>query len=74
MSSLTESDISQNSDSTSYISFPEIDDNLQNSCQSLCDQERSWDYQSNPSSYYLTSDFLLQEGASHFQSENTLLQ
>ena len=32
MSSLTESDISQNHDSISYISFSEIDDNLQHSC------------------------------------------
>ena len=37
ISSSTERDMSQNSDSSSYISFSEVDDNLQQSCQSLCD-------------------------------------
>ena len=36
--SSTERDMSQNSDSTSYISFFEVDNNLQQSCQYLCDQ------------------------------------
>ena len=45
ISSSTERDMSQNSDSTNYISFPEVDDNLQQSCQYLCDQEGSWDSQ-----------------------------
>ena len=41
ISSSTEKDMSQNSDSTSYISFLEVDDNLQHCCQSLSDQEGS---------------------------------
>jgi len=67
---LTEVDIDQSSDSTSYVSLPEIDDDLQHSCLSLSDQERGWDCQSDPSSYYSTSEFLLQEEASPSQSEN----
>ena len=63
---LTESDTRQNLDSTSYISFPEIDDSLKHSCQSLCDQEGTWDCQFNFSSYHSTSEFFLQEEASHF--------
>ena len=74
ISSLTERDTSQNYDSTNYISFLQIDDNLQQTCQSLCDQEGSWDCQSDPSSYYSSSEILLQEEASHFQPENTILQ
>ena len=66
--------MSQNSDSTSYISFPKVDDNLQQSCQSLCDQEGSWDGQSNPSSYYSTSEVLFQDEAAYSQSENSFLQ
>ena len=74
LSSLTEVDIDQSSDSTSYISLPEIDDDLQHSCHSLCDQEKGWDYQSDPSLYYSTSKFLLQEEASPSQSENSFSQ
>ena len=74
MSSLTEVDISQNSNSTSYFSFPETDDSLQHSCIYLYDQERSWDCQSNPSSYYSTPKIFPHEETSHVQSENTLLQ
>ena len=74
LSSLTEVDIDQSSDSTSYISLPEIDDDLQHSCLSLCDQERGWDFQSDPSSYYSTFKFLLQEEASPSQSENSFSQ
>ena len=74
MSSLTKNDIIQNSDSLSYICFLEIDKYLQNSCQSLCDQEKSSNCQSNHSSYYSTSKILLQEEGAHFQSENTILQ
>ena len=66
--------MSQNSDSSSYISFSEVDDNLQQSCQSLCDQEGSWDVQSNPSSYYSTSEVLFQDEAAYSQSENSFLQ
>ena len=66
--------MSQNSDSTSYISFPEVDDNLQQSFHSLCDQEGSWDVQSNPSSYYSTSKVLFQDEAAYFQSENSFLR
>ena len=66
--------MSQNFDSTSYISFPEVDDNFQQSCQSLCDQEGSWDGQSNPSSYYSTSKVLFQDEAAYSQSENSFLQ
>ena len=36
--------------------------------------KRGWDYQSNPSSYYSTSKFLLQEEASPSQSENSFSQ
>ena len=71
MSSLTEVNIDQSSYSTSYISLPEIDDDLQHSYHSLCDQEKGWDSQSNPSSYYSTFKFLLQEEASPSQSENS---
>ena len=71
---LTEIDISQNFVSTCYISLPEINDSLQHSCQSFCDQEGSWDCQSNFSSYHSTSEIWLQEEAAHVQSENTLLQ
>ena len=67
ISSSTERDMSQNSDSTSYISFPEVDGNLQQSCQYLCDQEGSWDSQSNPSSYHSTSEVLFQDEVSYFQ-------
>ena len=74
MSSLAEIDISQSSDAASYLSFPEANNSLQQSCQSLCDQEGSWDFQSNCSSYHSTSEILLQEEATHVQSENTLLQ
>ena len=66
--------MSQNSDSTSYISFPEVDDNLQKSCQSLCDQEGIWDGQSNPSSYYSISEVLFQDEATYSQLENSFLQ
>ena len=65
--------MNQNSDSSSYISFPEVDDNLQQSCQYLCDQEGSWDGQSNPSSYYSTSEVLFQDEAAYSQSENSFL-
>ena len=71
---MTEVDIDKSSDSTSYISLPEIDDDLQHSCLSLCDQERGWDCQSDPSSYYSTSELLLQEEASPPQSENSFSQ
>ena len=71
---MTESDIRQNFDLVSHISFSEFDENLQHPCQSLCNQERSWDCQSNTSSYHSTYESLLKKGASHFQSENTLLQ
>ena len=71
---MTEVDIDQSSYSTNYISLPEIDDDLQHFCHSLCDQERGWDCQSNPSSYYSTSKFLLQEEASPSQSENSFSQ
>ena len=74
MSSLAEVDIDQISVSTSYVSLPEIDDDLQHSFHSLCDQERGCDCQSNPSSYYSTSEFLLQEEASPSQSENSFSQ
>ena len=74
ISSSTETDVSQNSDSSSYISFPEVDDNLQQSCQSLCDQEGSWDVQSKPSSYYSTSEVLFQDEVVYSQSENSFLQ
>ena len=74
MSSLIEVDISQNSDSTSYFSFPEIDDSLQHSCTSLCDQEISWEFKSNPSSYYLSLESVSQEEDALAQSEVSLLQ
>ena len=74
LSSLAEVDIDQSSVSTSYISLPETDDDLQHSCHSLCDQERGWDCQSNPSSCYSTSEFLLQEEASPSQSKNSFSQ
>ena len=58
-------------DSTNYIPLPKIGDDLHNSCHSLCEQERGWDCQSNPSSYYSTSKLLLQEEASPSQLENS---
>ena len=66
--------MSQNSDSTNYTSFSEVDDNLKQSCQSLCYQEGSWVGQSNPSSYYSTSKVLFQDEVSYYQSENSFLQ
>ena len=45
LSSSAEVDIDKSSVSTSYISLPETDDDLQHSCHSLCDQERGWDCQ-----------------------------
>ena len=66
--------MSQNSDSTIYISFLEVDHNLEQYCQSLCDQEGSWDGQSNPSSYYSTSEVLFQDEATYSQLENSFLQ
>ena len=74
LSSSAEVDIDQSSISTGYISLPETDDDLQHSCHSMCDQERGWDCQSNPSSCYSTSEFLLQEEASPSQSENSFSQ
>ena len=74
MSFLAEVDIDQSSVSTSYISLPETNDDLQDSCHSLCDQERGCDYKSNPFSYYSTSEILLQEEASPSQSENLFSQ
>ena len=74
LSSLAEVDIDQSSVSTSYISLPETDDDLQRYCHSLCDQARGHDCQSNPSSYYSTPEFLLQEEASPSQSENSFSQ
>ena len=47
---------------------------MQHYYHSLCDQERGWDCQSDPSSYYSTSEFLLQEEASPSQSENSFSQ
>ena len=47
---------------------------MQHSCLSLCYQERGWDYQSDPSSYYSISEILLQEEASPYQSENSFSQ
>ena len=44
-SSLTKSDISQNSDLVCRISFCECDENLQQPCHPLCNQEVSWDFQ-----------------------------
>ena len=69
MSSLIEVDIDQSSVSTNYISFPEANDSLQHSCHSLCDQERSWDCKSNPSSYYSAPASLSQEDDAPVQSE-----
>ena len=74
MSSLPEMDISQNSDSTSYISFSEIDDSLQHSCQSLCDQEGSGEYHSDCPSYHLAPEIFSQEEDALVQSEIPLLQ
>ena len=74
MSSLTKIDMSQSSDSASYLSFPEANISSQHSCQSLCDQEGSWDCQSNCSSYHSTSEILLQEEDVPVQSVVTLLQ
>ena len=74
MSSLADVDIDQSSNSTSYISLPKTDDDMQHSCHSLCDQERGCDFQENPSSYYSTSEFLLQEEASPSQSKNSFSQ
>ena len=74
MSSSAEVDIDQSSVSTGYISLPESDDDLQHSFHSMCDQERGWDYQSNPSSCFSTSEFLLQEEASPSQTENSFSQ
>ena len=74
MSSLTKVDIDQRSVSTSCISLLETDDDLQHSCHSLCGQEKGWDYHSDPSSYYSTSEFFLQEETSPSQSENSFLQ
>ena len=74
ISSSTERDMSQNSDSTNYISFLEVDDNFQQSCQSFCDRQRSWDCQSNSSLDYSTSEILLQEEVAPSQSENSILQ
>ena len=73
MSSLPEIDISQNSDSTSYIYFSETNDSFQHSCQSLCGQEGSWECTSDCPSYHSTSEILLQEEDAPIQSEITLL-
>ena len=56
---MTEKDISQNSDSASYFSFDEVDDNLHQYCIYVGDQEISWGCQSNASSSHSTSEFLL---------------
>ena len=74
MSSLTKVDISQNSDFANYFYFPKTDDRLQHSFSSLCDQERSWDFKSNPSSYYSALESVSQEEDSLAQSEVSLLQ
>ena len=74
MSSLTESDISQNSDSTSYISFSETDDSLQHSCQSLCGQEGSGEYHLDCPSYHSAPEILSQKEDVPVQSEIPLLQ
>ena len=74
MSSLTKIDMSQSSDSTSYLSFPEAKNSLQHSFQSFFDQEGSWECHSDCPSYHSASEILLQEEAAHVQSENTLLQ
>ena len=74
MSSLTEMDISQNFDSTSYISFSEPDDSLQNYCRYLCVQEGSWECHSDCPSYHLASEILWQEEDAPVQLEITLMQ
>ena len=74
LSSLIEVDIDQSSVSTSCVSLPKTNDDLHHSCHSMCDQERGWDCQSNPSSYYSTFKILLQEEAAPSQSENSFLQ
>ena len=74
MSSFPEMDISQNSDSTSYVSFSETDDSMQHSCQSLCGQEGSGEYHSDCPSYHSTSEILSQEEDAPVQLEITLLQ
>ena len=55
MSSLTKIDISQSFDSASYFYFHEATNSSQNSCESLCDQEGSWDYHSDFSLYHSAS-------------------
>ena len=40
----------------------------------MCDQEGSWECQSNASPYDSTYEFLLMEEAAPFKSENPLLQ
>ena len=40
----------------------------------MCDQEGSWDVQSNPSSYYSTSEVLFKDEDAYSQSENFFLQ
>ena len=40
----------------------------------MCDQEGSWDGQSNPSSYYSTSEVLFQDEATYSQSKKIFLQ
>ena len=47
---------------------------MKHSYHSLCGQERGWDYQSDPSSYYSTFKFLLQEDSSPSQLENSFSQ
>ena len=74
MSSLTEMDIRQNSDSTNYIYFSETDDSLQHACQSMCGQEGIWECQSDFPSYHPTSEIWLHEEASLVKSEITLLK
>ena len=73
MSSLTEIDISENSDSTSYIYFLEANNSLQHYFQFLCDREGSWECQSYFSSYYSTSEIWLQEEAAHVQLDLGLM-
>ena len=70
--SLTEKDMSQNSNSTSYISFVGVGDNLQHPCQPPCDQERSVEYHSNCTSYHSASEILFQGEDAPMKSENTL--
>ena len=57
-----------------YISLPKTNDDLKHSCHSLCNQERCLGCQSNPSSYYSTSEILLQEEDAPSQSKNSILQ